>query len=110
MTRIDAQVLHNLDYPWDPEGRIWTIKVVDDLHVMVHPLIFTAAIIVRHGVWAGGFADFYTDRWCYHDVYAAVRAAEAWDPAQEDEPTGWHRHPLSGRRRPDGDPSKEEKV
>jgi hypothetical protein len=35
----------------------------------------------------------------------AVAAMYMWDG--EDEPKEWMRHPSSGRRRPDGDPSKE---
>jgi len=30
-----------------------------------------------------------------------------WDPAKEQEPQGWMRHPFSGRWRPGGDASKE---
>jgi hypothetical protein len=36
------------------------------------------------------------DRWCYHDESAARRALLAWDGTGE--PTGWHRHPGTGRR------------
>ena len=35
----------------------------------------------------------------------AVATLETWDGVGE--PTGWMRHPTTGRRRPDGDPSKE---
>lgn len=30
-----------------------------------------------------------------------------WDPEREEEPAGWIRHVQSGRRRPEGDSSKE---
>jgi hypothetical protein len=55
-----------------------------------------------------GLGDgYYTDTWIYdceqHD--AGWRAALGWDG--EGEPEGWYRHPQSGRRRPDGDPTKE---
>jgi hypothetical protein len=36
---------------------------------------------------------------------AAVAALIAWDG--KGEPEGWFRHPMSGRRRPDGDASRE---
>ena len=49
----------------------------------------------------------YTDRWCYMTLNDARAAADIWDPFTEAEPTGWHRHPRTGRRRPDGDASKE---
>lgn len=46
----------------------------------------------------------YEDRWCYvHD--RAFRALQAWNG--EGEPQGWHRHPRTGRRRPDGDAKRE---
>lgn len=45
------------------------------------------------------------DAWCYESVEGARSAAEAWDGAGE--PDGWKRHPASGRRRPDGDATKE---
>jgi hypothetical protein len=45
------------------------------------------------------------DRWCYHTRTAAVAAAHVWDGTGE--PVGWHRHPTTGRRRPDGDPTRE---
>lgn len=37
------------------------------------------------------------DRWCYHALETAAVAFEAWDGTGE--PEGWHRHPLSGRRK-----------
>lgn len=49
----------------------------------------------------GGVAD----GWCYDDLPAALRGLEGWDG--EDEPDGWMRHPMSGRRRPGGDPKAE---
>jgi hypothetical protein len=38
-----------------------------------------------------------SDRWCYHSYEDALKAFEAWDGTGE--PEGWHRHPMSGRRR-----------
>ncbi len=51
-----------------------------------------------HAIIAGRMGDTtgYSDRWCYHDRASAVTALEAWDG--QGEPTGWHRHPGSGRR------------
>ena len=37
----------------------------------------------------------------------AVSALFAWNPETEPEPNGWYRSPTTGRRRPDGDASKE---
>jgi hypothetical protein len=56
------------------------------------PLAFTTAIIVCRAL----DYDTYEDRWCYHTADAAQAALEAWDGTGE--PTGWHRHPATGRR------------
>lgn len=41
-----------------------------------------------------------------YPAHAVARAAlDRWDGRGE--PQGWHRHPASGRRRPDGDPAQE---
>lgn len=66
---------------------------------MVMPLLFTYAII------ADLTPAYYGDRWCYHSYAAAKVALDTWDG--EGEPTGWHRHPDSGRRRENGDPVRE---
>jgi hypothetical protein len=55
-------------------------------------LMFTTAIIT--GRW--GDLDSYDDRWCFHTIEDAVNALDRWDGTGE--PTGWHRHPSSGRR------------
>lgn len=72
-----------------------------DLHngrwAAVESLLFTGSLIVgRLGDMVG-----IDDRWCYRDVAAAKAALDAWDG--NGEPTGWHRNPKTGRRRPDGD-------
>lgn len=67
----------------------------------IMPLMFTYAIVtVRDG-------DFNStaDRWCYHNLHDACTALDAWDGTGE--PTGWHRHPATGRRRPNGDATQE---
>lgn len=69
--------------------------------VAVVPFMFTAAIIVGHS-WAGGC---YEDRWCFHTVAMAYEAFDQWDGVGE--PMGWHRHPMTGRHRENGDPAKE---
>jgi hypothetical protein len=47
----------------------------------------------------------YEDGWCYETLDAALQEHARWDG--EGEPSGWMRHPFSGRRRPGGDASKE---
>lgn len=60
--------------------------------------MYTTAIIV------GRFGDHnnYDDRWCYHNETDAKAALDAWDGQYPGEPEGWHRHPLTGRRRVNG--------
>lgn len=61
--------------------------------------VFTYAIIADLERWG------YGDRWCYDNYEEAKAALDAWDG--EGEPQGWHRHPDSGRRRPQGDAAQE---
>jgi len=55
-------------------------------------MIFTTAIITGE---VGDTAQ-YEDRWCYNGHEAAANALAMWDGTGE--PTGWVRHPSSGRR------------
>lgn len=73
-------------------------------YAAVMPLMFTGALI--HG---SIFNDqSYDNRWCYKDVDVALYALREWrSRGFEGEPLGWHRHPATGRRRPDGDATKE---
>jgi len=49
---------------------------------------------------------WYEDAWCYETKEAGLKAMNDWT-LETLEPTGWHRHPNTGRRRPEGDPAKE---
>lgn len=53
--------------------------------------------------------DGYENRWCYGpDPGDVIAALVEWSLRDyEGEPIKWNRHPSSGRRRPDGDESKE---
>lgn len=87
---------------WDAVDQVWDLgSAPDGRRIAVLPLLYTAAVIIGrpHTV------DHYDDRWCYDDVADAVAAATAWDGTGE--PTGWHRHPDTGRRREHGDPARE---
>lgn len=66
-------------------------------YIAIMPLIFTHAIVKG----TVGNIYCYDDRWCYSDYWAAKEAIDAWDGVGE--PNGWHRHPATGRRRPQGD-------
>jgi hypothetical protein len=59
----------------------------------------------QHSVWVGS-RELIADLWLYPDLPSALQAARTWDGLTP-EPRGWHVHPLSGRRRPDGDPARE---
>jgi hypothetical protein len=87
---------------WDHVDEAWQIGTAPDgRRIAVIPLMYTAAVIIGRP----HQATWYDDRWCYTSATAALAAAQAWDGTGE--PDGWHRHPPTGRRRPDGDPSKE---
>lgn len=109
VTRLRLARLFESDVPelasltWDEHAEGWVVVKRDGVGVWVVPLMFTTAIIT-------GPVDAYEydDRWCYTNPLAAVHAARRWGgPWNGGEPQGWHRHPSSGRRRPDGDASRE---
>lgn len=85
-----------LDHLWDEDDQCWEIKEIGGLRVAVIRLMFTAAVIIGE---RGDHMNYYRDRWCYHSIADALAAARAWEgPWPETEPTGWHRHPMTGRR------------
>jgi hypothetical protein len=85
---------------WDEQAEGWVVKdAPDGRRVWVVQFAFTAAIIIGPpDAWE------YDDRWCYATALLAATCARVWNAAPGTEPTGWHRHPATGRRRPDGDP------
>ncbi len=57
-----------------------------------------------------GNFDSYIERWCYAAPLLAEASIIEWrSRGFEGEPLGWHKHPDTGRVRPNGDPSKEHK-
>lgn len=83
------------------EGYAYPKVLPNGLIACVNRFLFTDAIILVNPA----AADFgYEDRWCYEHG-KALPALLAW--SGDKEPEGWHRHPLTGRRRPHGDASKE---
>lgn len=93
---------------WSVDRMLWHMACTAEHMFDVLPFVFTHAITVSHKAHAD---DWYIDRWCYHSFEEAVAAMQAWTTYTEwpnSEPEGWHRHPPSGRRRENGDPSKEE--
>lgn len=45
--------------------------------------------------------------WCYKTLGEALLAYVEWEPTEDNEPDGWFRNPITGRRRPDNDPDQE---
>jgi hypothetical protein len=84
----------------DEYGYSCFVPMDDTRFACVSPFLYTTAIIT------GRYFDSYSldNRWCYHDYPSALAALIEWAEAGfKNEPMGWHRHPASGRRRPDGD-------
>jgi hypothetical protein len=84
-TKEDAAEDGYTDFTVQPNGQI----------VVINRLLYTHAIL------AGLDAHGYKDRWCYDSYEIAKNALSEWNG--EGEPKHWHRHPGTGRRRPDGD-------
>lgn len=82
------------------------IRPLDDgTYVMARRLMF-------HWMVIRGYQDDYTgyfDRWCYATEELARTALASFPQEGADgfEPAGWHRHPPTARRRPNGDPALE---
>src|SRR5215217_1417986 len=76
-----------------PELGLVEAKVIGDgLYAGLLPKIYTTALITGEI----GDESQYLDHWCYDSREAASRALQVWDGTGE--PTGWHRHPSTGRR------------
>lgn len=85
---------------WGPAVRYVQVKA--GRICAIQPLMFTYAILADVNAWS------YELRWCYSSLPKALAALDAWDAAEGTEPQGWHRAvDGSGRRRPDGDASRE---
>lgn len=95
----DAQKLADLQFlTWlTTEGGYEEVCVLPGRrYAVLFRFMFTWAIL------EGDIGDRlgYRDRWCYSSRDKALAALKDWDG--HGEPTGWHRHPPSGRRRPEG--------
>lgn len=89
--------------PHNP-GAVLFRDLGDGRGIWVYPMMYTFKLVI------GSIGSrSYDDGWCYADLGSALSAVAFWNPATEPEPSGWVRHPQSGRRRfPDGDPASEE--
>lgn len=83
---------HYTDYTVFPNGR----------DACITRMGFNYAILADLAEWG------YGDRWCFEGRWLAEQAMAEWIGRDgEGEPEGWHRHVDTGRRRPNGDASKE---
>lgn len=76
-------------------------EIGDGIYAAIKPLLFHWTMIVGE---IGDQRTFAT-RYCYADLGKALSALILWDG--NGDPVGWHRHPDTGRRRPDGNPAEE---
>jgi len=87
---LDREIIESYDRFWTlPDGRLCGLK----------RLLYHWTVHIDIDNWG------YADRYCFADPGLAIEAMEKWDGTGD--PINWHRHPTSGRRRPDGDPEKE---
>jgi len=88
----------------EPDFAIFRRNVDDEYEVLVVPMTFGKARLCY-----GLQGDFgYERAFCYERPERAIEAAKVWD-GTGDPLVGWHREPTTGRRRPGGDPAKEER-
>ena len=101
MKQVDKERFFN--YLRSPGGGNCTEvkEIKDGMYVAIKPLLFHWTMII--GEIGNDFGYF--DRWCYASQTLAEKAFSEWNG--EGEPTGWHRHPSTGRRRENGNPELE---
>ena len=78
----------------------YTRTLLDGRVIAVERLFGRQALLSLRAPWT-----HVQDGWVYASLETALAAARAWDGHEE--PSGWLRHPKSGRRRPGGDPARE---
>lgn len=83
-------------------GALYWRALPDGYEITVYPMTFGKARLC-YGP-QGGIG--YENAYCYASHERALEAAAVWD-GEGDPLDGWHRNPITGRRREDGDPMKE---
>lgn len=94
MRELNEEVLHSFGYV--------AVRQVGDQWLGVLPMTFGKGRLCAGLSWTG-----HEDMWCYETLVGALEAMQGWNPDDMDEPSGWFRHPVTGRRRPDGNPANE---
>jgi len=88
-------------YPERPEALYWR-AIDDDYEITVYRMGLNTRVCMGERGTFGAILD----AWCYLDPRRAMEAAAAWS-GTGDPIDGWHRNPITGRRREGGDPAKE---
>jgi hypothetical protein len=91
-----------MTYEWDAQVEGHRVKTFAGGTRVVHilPMIVNHRIIVS-ALKPDGTVDEAAgvlDAWCYSSLIEATLAVTAWEPDEQPEPTGWTKHPFSGRR------------
>jgi hypothetical protein len=88
----------------EPErvGALYWRPLPDGYEVVVYPMSFGKARLC----YGQQGEDGYLDAFCYERPLRAIEAASVWT-GEGDPLDGWHRNPITGRRRENGDPAKE---
>jgi hypothetical protein len=99
---MNTASLHHLEEHLPAIAKCWENLLVD-LQIKsgrvcaLQRLMFTWALLADVSLYG------YEDRWCYDSYEQAKAALDAWSGDDGSEPSGWKRHPDTGRRRdPDG--------
>jgi hypothetical protein len=87
----------------DPDATIEVRVFEDGTYAALKRLLFHYTVI--HGRIGDNLG--FDDRWCYATLGRGLKGLHDWNYPDELEPQGWHRNPRTGRRRPEGDASRE---
>lgn len=82
-------------------GSLYEKELADGRVIVVYRMLYTTRICIGPSGW-----QVYDDFWCYEAELLALAAAASWD-GEGDPADGWIKHGGTGRRRPNGDPTKE---
>lgn len=91
---------------WDEELCAYEIARRGTTRIMIYQWAFTVAIMT---IEPDG-DNWYDRRWCYASAEDALRAAVTWLREGTEEPDGWVKDQVTGRFRPGGDASREERY
>lgn len=88
----------------DNEYREFRVIPEFDVAMFICQMVFTWRLIICETK-TGDFNM--VANYCYETALGALRGMNEYNPQIHPEPTGWHRHIESGRRRPGGDATQE---